>query len=81
METALAERHAATKAKKAAYTLPPEYAILGTGECYENMAPEEEAAMDADDYRRGMESLAEVEAGGRVYSLEEILEELRELEN
>ena len=80
METALAEGQATAKTTKAGYTLPPEYAMLGTGECYENMAPEEEAAMDAEDYRRGMEALAEVEAGGRVYSSKEMRERIRGLD-
>ena len=62
--------HAAASIKNAVYE--PDYSIVGTGECYENMTPEEEAAMDAEDYRRAMEVLAEIEAGARTYTLAEI---------
>ena len=87
METALAEGQTTVTKKKTILTEDALWDAQWAQECreadeyYNSLSPEEEAAMDAEDYRRAMESLAQVRAGGRVYSLDEILEELRELEN
>ena len=66
----LTDQIATASSKNADYE--PDYSIVGTGECYESMTPEEEAAMDAEDYRRAMEVLGEIEAGGRTYTAAEI---------